>query len=311
VWDQSGLEELVTITAPKKIEKHLTDGLDQQEVHSRLKALASTIDSRGWAIKHAAADPLGNPYTLPAPGQTSDRLINISAMPQPVPETDLRQLSDPLDENNVVSSGFDQMIQNEAQERLRQNLEKMDRVRHGEPLETAQQPEVYFNPPPQENSFENPAAAQEDVADEQALSRQLREERQGRDLANGNMQKLQPQASTTQPVQASSTAGGDQDDLPEEELQARAEAMVAASIAGLAPVSPSPGADGPEAATTLPDGQETEEQTGQDTKAQAVSTTPVDPAILSLSHDNNRDVASLGREANRITQETEVVVLLR
>src|SRR5581483_953621 len=52
VWDQSGLNNLVTITAPKKVDKHLTKELSQNEVKSRLKTLAVTMDSRGWAVKN-------------------------------------------------------------------------------------------------------------------------------------------------------------------------------------------------------------------------------------------------------------------
>src|ERR1700689_4826621 len=44
-WDQSGVKELVTITVPKKVERILTNGLSQNEVQSRLKTLANTIDS--------------------------------------------------------------------------------------------------------------------------------------------------------------------------------------------------------------------------------------------------------------------------
>ena len=50
IWNQSGVKELVTITAPKKIERHLTKGYTQTEVDSRLHALADTIDSRGWEL---------------------------------------------------------------------------------------------------------------------------------------------------------------------------------------------------------------------------------------------------------------------
>ncbi len=58
VWSQDGLQELVTITVPKKVEKHLTDNLSRVEVKSRLTALANTLDSRGWAIKHAYSPPM-------------------------------------------------------------------------------------------------------------------------------------------------------------------------------------------------------------------------------------------------------------
>src|SRR5581483_2711385 len=47
IWDQSGTKELVTITAPKKVEPIYTNGLSETEVRSRLQALADTIDTRG------------------------------------------------------------------------------------------------------------------------------------------------------------------------------------------------------------------------------------------------------------------------
>jgi len=53
IWDQNGIKNLVSINAPVKVEKHLTKELSQTEVKSRLKALANTMDSRGWALKHA------------------------------------------------------------------------------------------------------------------------------------------------------------------------------------------------------------------------------------------------------------------
>src|ERR1700712_5000740 len=62
IWDQDGMKELVTITVPKKVERVLTDGLSQNEVKSRLAALASTIDSRGWAVKNVTS----NTYVTPA-----------------------------------------------------------------------------------------------------------------------------------------------------------------------------------------------------------------------------------------------------
>src|SRR5476651_1493159 len=53
IWNQSGVEQLVTITVPKRTEpEYVGSNLSQTEVRSRLKALASTIDSRGWAIKN-------------------------------------------------------------------------------------------------------------------------------------------------------------------------------------------------------------------------------------------------------------------
>ena len=102
VWDQSGMEELVTITAPKKEEKVLTDGLDQTEVKSRLKALAETIDSRGWAVKNAE---IGGG----APVATSDRLVSLASLPTEVPAIDMNTIPDVMD--SVSSAGLDTMLQ--------------------------------------------------------------------------------------------------------------------------------------------------------------------------------------------------------
>ena len=107
VWDQSGIKNLVTITAPKKIEKIYTNGLSQQEVKSRLQALADTIDSRGWAVKNIAV----NMYGTPAYATTSDRLIDPSSLPQTVPDTDITAADDIMDAvNNPVAQNFDAMV---------------------------------------------------------------------------------------------------------------------------------------------------------------------------------------------------------
>lgn len=75
IWDQTGIQELVKITAPPKVEEYLGDNLSQTEVKSRLKALADTIDSRGWAIKGSTGQ------LAIASDQNSDRLIGASSLP--------------------------------------------------------------------------------------------------------------------------------------------------------------------------------------------------------------------------------------
>lgn len=177
VWDQAGLEELVTISAPKKVDKHLTNGLNQDEVQSRLKALAETIDTRGWALKHATYSDA----QYPVYAQNSERLIDVADVPQEVPEIDIKPNEDMLDEDTVVSENFDTMIQTSSQERREESLEKMQRVRDGEPLETIQQPEAFFSPP------EPPVPAD---AEDVGLSQQLRNKHTAGDLAYGNMKKL-------------------------------------------------------------------------------------------------------------------------
>jgi hypothetical protein len=135
IWDQSGIKELVTITAPKKLEKIYTDGLSQNEVRSRLQALADTIDSRGWAIKNVNVNLYGQPALV---GTGSDRLIDLSAIPQAVPEVDITPSEDMLDEqNNPVAQQFSQMIGASAQAHRRQIINKLN----GTPAPGPRQPE--------------------------------------------------------------------------------------------------------------------------------------------------------------------------
>jgi hypothetical protein len=120
IWDQSGLSELVTVTAPKYVEKHLTDGLDQTQVKSRLKALASTLDSRGWAVKNANIS-LATMPTYSGMMVGDDRLVAAPASVA-VPDNDILASDDILDEqNNLTAQHLDSMI-NTAEQQRRQQL---------------------------------------------------------------------------------------------------------------------------------------------------------------------------------------------
>jgi len=109
VWDQSGTKDLVTVTAPKMIEHLLTNGLNQDEVQSRLSALANTIDSRGWAVKNLNVN-LTTAASLPSV-DTTDRLVQASTLPQEVSSFDVRASDDMLDEySNPVAQHVDTML---------------------------------------------------------------------------------------------------------------------------------------------------------------------------------------------------------
>jgi hypothetical protein len=126
VWDQSGMKELVTITVPKKVERHLTNGLSENEVKSRLQALADTIDSRGWAIKNVNVSMMGQPALVPSLND-SDRLIGAGSLPQPVEDTvDVKSSDDILDvQNNPVARHFDTMIEASARAHRQEVIQKM------------------------------------------------------------------------------------------------------------------------------------------------------------------------------------------
>lgn len=110
VWDQSGMKELVTITAPKKVEKVLTKNMSEMEVRSRLEALANTIDSRGWAIKNVNVNVFSQPAYAGA-GGSSDRLIDLDSAIAQGPAPDVTASDDILDEqNNPTAQNLERMI---------------------------------------------------------------------------------------------------------------------------------------------------------------------------------------------------------
>ncbi len=97
IWDQSGMQELVRITAPAKIEEYNSDNLTQTEVKSRLKALADTIDSRGWAVKHAAYPADQNTIS-----PSNDRLLDAETILPTAVNDDIQDMKDIFDESNVA-----------------------------------------------------------------------------------------------------------------------------------------------------------------------------------------------------------------
>ena len=139
IWDQTGIKELVTITVPKHEEKHYTDGLSSTEVRSRLKALASTIDSRGWAIKDANLNIATQTPYLSSP---SDRLVQSQSLPQDVRNLDVGAGADMLDEqNNPEAQRLDQMIKKSESSHRDKMLRK---ISNPEPDSTTEQNDYWF-----------------------------------------------------------------------------------------------------------------------------------------------------------------------
>lgn len=127
VWNQSGVKELVTINVPKKIERVYTNGLSQTEVKSRLSALANTIDSRGWAIKNVNVNLYSEPGLIT--NSSSDRLIDVSNMPQAVPDYTVYASDDMLDENNnPIAQQFAHMIDASTQAHRQHIIDTMNDV---------------------------------------------------------------------------------------------------------------------------------------------------------------------------------------
>jgi hypothetical protein len=260
VWDQSGLKELVTITVPKKVERIYTDGLSQGEVKSRLQALANTIDSRGWAIKHINA--LGY-----IPAQTdSERLIDIPVVPSEVPE-----LATPADDmmdtaHNPVAQQFDSMITKSSQDRRQRLIDELQQPPEPSASDAAAQWFMNHNPapaaavpPPVSPGLTAPGPAAP-AADDSADARLLQQA--GEHQIRSNLRTLQPLGS-------------------------------AAAAPANAPQVPA-AMNGPAGAPSQP------------------MTDGGDPAILTLSKNNDLNVATLAREAQRAKGDAqdEVVISL-
>lgn len=126
IWAQSGVKELVTITVPKKIDIQKTDGLSQTQVKSRLQALASTIDSHGWAIKN-----LGAAYQTPlANNDDSDRLISTSILPKEVPEYDVPDSEDLFNDSaNPIAQQVNRMLTADSGLRRQELIEHLNETR--------------------------------------------------------------------------------------------------------------------------------------------------------------------------------------
>lgn len=236
IWDQSGIKELVSITVPKKIQHVYTDGLSQNEVQSRLKALANTIDSRGWVVKDVV---LNNPVYGPLAGGNSDRLLDISEAPIEVPDSPILASDDILDEqNNPIARQFDDMI-GQASRARRQLL--VDNMQSATPSPVAAAPTAQWFMPAGSATPDDTAAVQ------------TRAQKSSKPSAYSNLRTLRPGSG-----------------------------RAASSKARVRPVATPPPA----------------------------VTTPADPAIMALANNDDLNVATLAREAQKAKGQAEVIISL-
>jgi PrgI family protein len=276
IWNQSGVRELVTITVPKKIEHVFSDGLSQTEVKSRLSALANTIDSRGWAIKNVNVGT----YSQPGAGsdESPDRLINISNMPTEVPGYEITASDDILDEtSNPIARQFDDMISTSTQNHRQHLVDELNGIRQEE---AAKKPGT-----PADQWFMNRAAGMSQTPPPvQPTTIAL------------------PQPQTTSPPTTTPAVPVDEAALAAE-LKAQNNSQPD-SYGNLRTVQP------------LSDNQQsTISNKSAGNGAVPSGTTAPDPAILSLASNNDLNVATLAREADKAKHgdepHDEVVISLR
>jgi hypothetical protein len=219
LWDQDGAQEMVTITAPKKIERQLTNDLSQTEIKSRLHALANTLDSRGWAVKNVDVNMFSQPSYFTDIQDESDRLVGIDSLPQDVPNYEIHATDDILDEtSNPTAQHLDAMI-HESEQSHRQALIN-NAHSTGTTSQNQTQPADYWfmnqssapTPPPagyatfQRNPVVIPGAQDDptshsDVtdngADEQQLLEKLHDEKAQQPATYRHLKTLQPLDDTT------------------------------------------------------------------------------------------------------------------
>ena len=193
IWNQSGIKELVTITAPKKEEVNRSDGLSQNEVKSRLEALANTLDSRGWAVKNVAVNLFAQPSYAYA-GEDTDRLISIEEFPHEVPSYDVMAADDMLDTvNNPTAHRLSEQVQATTQRVHDQAVAKM----FGGPAPAGPASAVFNQPTPV-------ITAQ----DEESLVRHAHDEQKRRSMQNMHIlqpHQAAPAAAPTAPVPSQTT----------------------------------------------------------------------------------------------------------
>jgi hypothetical protein len=288
IWDQSGVKELVTITAPKKVVMNYTNGLNQNEVNSRLRVLADTLDSRGWAVRNA--DPNSpNQVVQAINNQNSDRLIVGTPAPVPIVQTDVKDSEDIMDaQNNPIARQFDDMITASAQAHRQQIIENLQQTRPTpsvgantpsnqsggggrwfldqpmQPAVSASQNAVTFNEQvvtPGEPEERLPVVPASPTNDEEELIKKLEKEANKQAVSYAHLHTIQPLS-----VQA---------------RQAQSQAALQAVQAQAAVV-----------------------------QAQAPVTQPQDAGILDLASNNDLNVATIAREAQKRRPQDEVVISL-
>lgn len=270
IWDQSGVKELVTVTVPKAVERHLTNGLNQEEVVSRLQALAHTIDSRGWAIKNVNVN-LADPMSMQP--EQSDRLVTVSSFPQEVSSIDVRASDDILDPSaNPIAQQFETMINASTTAHHQQLIAQMQQPAPAAPPQTptgqapannywftspTQTTQPVYTPPvtPVMPALQQPVAATP-TPEEEALIAKLKQENASQSVAYGHLKTLKT------PEQ-----------LAEEARQKAAQQ--AAEQASKPPVTPG---------------------------AQA--------AIMDLASNDDLDVATIARQAHKATGQSEDEVII-
>jgi len=315
IWDQSGMTELVTVTAPKHEEQRVfTDGLSQGEVKSRLHALANTLDSRGWAVKNVNV----NLATTLSDYSASDRLVDISTAPQEVATVDIRPDDDILDEQaNPVAHTFSTMINQAASvyhkslvDRMNQPLPQVpDAPAPGSPVSGQAIPPVVdtqVTPPTTQPVAVNPAtstAEQQPTTDYWFVQQPVTNP-----ISTTTIDSPTPAYPPMQPILQAAEPTADEAALLEEGRAEEAQQDAAYGHLKTLKTPEQIEEDAQNAAATLMNA----ELTNSATATAAAVTSEKQAAIMNLSRSNDLNIDTLARQAKQtLSDDNEVVISLR
>lgn len=289
VWSQDGIKELVIITAPKKLTANYVDNLSQQEVHSRLRALAATVDTRGWAVKNSNLN-IGLPAASIA---ASDRLVAPIATPSTtIEDTDISASDDILDEqNNADAKRLQNMIDQKTKARREQLVANLN-----------------GNTPAGKSAANNYWFLDQPSAGVKIPN----------NMVTFNTQVVTP-GSTNNNTSNSTPTEDEASILAELEAHRAPVANYTNHMHTIQPLSAQAQAKSQPATDNLASGTQTtptQAQTSTPTPPTQNANAPVTPsnqaAILQLANNNDLDVATIAREADRtLSGNDEVVVKLR
>lgn len=297
IWDQSGMKELVKITAPKHQVHSFTDGLSPDEVRSRFNALASVVDSRGWAVKNLSS--ISTRSNL----DTSDRLVSVPTNQQDENAVLVDNTIDVMDESaNPLARQFDNMIEQSNTKHRRDTLGMIEEARRMSEQGPATQQQNFSIPLPQPKSTSNNQSNQTTADDLWFLNQNSKGDPT---VASFKSPPLVAPAKQTPPSQPMSTTppdtgitSTDEQNLLQKvhkQQQQDAEFFGHSHLKTIQPIGQNTSDDQP---TSV-----------QATTAQTPSAPPVNPAILNLARNDDLTVDTIARQVDRDKPDEDEVVI--
>lgn len=322
IWNQSGMKDLVTITVPRREVHIYSDGLSQDQVRSRLSALATVVDTRGWAVKNVMATPQGAVVPMQQQTTPSDRLVearNDASLTERVAVVESTQ--DIMDEQkNPVAQQFNSLLQQSTDKHKQDTLAMIQQARHN-----AEQQAAGAGPTLPQVS---PQAAAPTQAHQQDTNWHLTQKQQPKDPTLASFQQtatVLPGQTTTDPavnvgVGIATVGKQDEEKLLEHVKEKKKRDKEILKRSHLKVIKTPEEIEQEEAEERARVAEESIRQQMAEQEASAAqynptpaSTTPVDPAILNLASNDDLNVETLARQAqkDKLDDDTEVVISLR